>query len=203
MLKPNQKALCDLVKITEEEYLSREFGLKLEYSQKDREFESDCNIVISDNPQKWSTFLRSAPTDSIIFFLIGNETYEPVKYQFLNSFASIRCALIYNPPRKVNFLNIIKTLLGNVADGGLLPSGFPGSVFRDFRTSQFTRRKLKNIDFKYPYIELPQGYCNSFVAQLSRLSTDMKSMLETNVSLFSPHFQEALSLFIDKKQNFS
>jgi hypothetical protein len=85
----------------------------------------------------------------------------------------------------------------------LIPTNLPGSVFRDFRNSQFTRRKLDSISINYPYRELPQGYCNSFVSQLYTLSSSIKKKLDTNCSLFDIEFKALLGEHICKTQTFS
>ena len=138
-------ALCDLKKVTEEQFLLREFGLEISYEATDQKYSREQRIIVSDNPTNWATLLNTAPPQSLIFFLVGNETYVPDKYEFLNQFKSLKCVLLYNPPKKAPYLNIFKSLLGNILDGGLVPTSLPGSVFRDFRNSQFTRKKLNRI----------------------------------------------------------
>jgi hypothetical protein len=196
-------AICDLKKVTEEQFLLREFGIEISYEATDQEYSGNQKIIVSDNPKKWVTLLNTAPPHSLTFFLIGNETYVPDKYEFLNQFQSLKCALLYNPPKKAPYINIFKSLLGNILDGGFVPTSLPGSVFRDFRNSQFTRKKLNRINIKYSYIELPQGYCNSFVNQISTLSPELKMLVATKYSLFSKEFQSALEIFIKKTQTFS
>jgi len=200
---PRFLALCDLHKITEEEFLLREFGIKLIYGAHDQNYETGSEIIVSDNPKNWVKLLGSAPFESITFILIGNETYQPDKYEYLNNFPSIKVALLYNPPRKASYGNIFKSLFGNVLDGGLIPTSLPGSVFRDFRNSQFTRKKLISIKINYQYCELPQGYCNSFVSQIASLSLRLKTLLESNCSLFSEDFRNVLSKYINKHHTFS
>ena len=196
-------ALCDLSKITEEQFFLREFNLSLNYESKDQEFDDSSNVIVSDNPKNWTRFLSSAPENSILFILIGNETYEPWKYEIFNDIKSISRALIYNPPRPCAYLTILKSLIGNLLDGGLISTGRPGSVFRDFRTSQYTKRKLANIQMRYQYLELPQGYCNSFVTQLSLLSEPLANLLSRNQSLYSEEFQIELASHIKKIKDFS
>jgi hypothetical protein len=196
-------ALCDLPKITEEEYFQREFSLNLEYKASDRSFDDNLQLIVSDNPKNWSELLSSAPKERLTFILIGNETYEPWKYEFLNQFKSIQKALIYNPPRKCPSFNILKSALGNILDGGLAPTGRPGSVFRDFRTSQYTKRKLEKIKIDYRYLELPQGYCNSFIKQLSLLSDSIGKAISDGKSPFSNELQTELKKHIHKTKTFT
>lgn len=196
-------ALCELEKITEEQFFRRELNLKLHYKSADRTFSGTEHIIVSDNPRNWTTLLDSAPGKSLLFILIGNETYEPWKYEMLNEFQSIRRALLYNPPRACPYSHIFKSLLGNILDGGLKKTGRPGSVFRDFRSSQFTRTKLSEINIKYSYLELPQGYCNSFVTQLSLISKSIANELSMMGSLYSPTFQSNLRSNVRKTRQFS
>lgn len=204
MQTPNKsKALCDLAKITEEEFFLREFGLKLEYQAPDRNFDGTSKIIVTDNPSNWSKFLSTAPKEILTLILIGNETYEPWKYEILNQYVSIRKALIYNPPRECPTFNVLKSALGHIFDGGLIPTGRPGSVFRDFRTSQYTKRKLEKIVIKYPYLELPQGYCNSFIKQLSLLSDSIQSEITEGSSPYSDEFQSKLRGHVHKTKDFS
>lgn len=203
MLKPPFDAICNLKRVTEEQYLLREFGIRLLYNFKDCEYVSERNVIVSDNPSCWNRYLTTAPVNSITFILIGNETYEPDKFQHLNHFKSIKAALLYNPPKPTPYSNVIKSLLGNILDGGLKKTEYSGSVFRDFRNSQFTRTKLSKIKINYPFIELPQGYCNSFVDQLSCLSPQMRELLNSNCSLYSDEIQEELASFIRKDKVFS
>ena len=196
-------ALSDLGKVTEEQYLLREFRIKILYGVKDQTYNPENNLIVSDNPEYWHEYLRKAPSQTINFILIGNETYQPHKYHYLNQFSSIKSALIYNPPRLAPYYNILKSLIGNLLDGGIIPTDYPGSVFRDFRNSQFTRNKLNSIQIKYPFVELPQGYCNSFVNQLSTISPEIKHLIETNISLYSAEFTSALKPLINKTETFS
>jgi len=197
------RALCDLNKITEEQFLLREFGIRLEYGAFDQHHRDGIKIIVSDNPKKWVKLIDSAPDKSITFILIGNETYESDKFEFLNNFPSINVALLYNPPRKASYTNLIKSFFGNLLDGGFIPTALPGSVFRDFRNSQFTRRKINSTQINYKYYELPQGYCNSFVFQISNLSPEIKMYLDSNSSLFTAEFRATLKKYIYKSQMFS
>lgn len=203
MIHPLFNALSDLERVTEEQYLLREFRIKIRYGIKDHNYKLDNNLIVSDNPENWHQYLSTAPSLTINFILIGNETYQLHKYHYLNQFSSIKSALIYNPPRPAPYYNILKSLIGNLLDGGTIPTDYPGSVFRDFRNSQFTRNKLNSIQIKYPFVELPQGYCNSFVDQLSTLSPEIQNLIETNISLYSAKFKSALKPFINKTQTFS
>lgn len=201
MKLPAFQAISDLKKVTEEQFLLREFGLEIVYGEQDQSFKSTNTIIVTDNPSNWKRLLDSSPDDSLTFFLIGNETYIPHRYEYLNTFPSVRIVFIYNPPNHTPYLNIFKSLLGNILDGGLILS--PASVFRDFRTSQFTRKKLRSIQVSYKFKELPQGYCNSFVDQLSTLSSELRSLLTSNCSLYSEVIKSNLRPFIEKTCDFS
>lgn len=203
MSKVLNLANCDSREITEHEFLSREFQIQIKYNVNRNLYDDSSNLIITENPKNWESFFKSAPHNTLVVILIGNETYEKWKYEYLNYFKSIKKALIYNPPRKCLGRNIIKAFVANILDGGFTPTGFSGSVLRDLRTSEFTKRRMSNIEISYDYYELPQGYCNSFVSQLSRLSPQVESELNKNQSLFSEGFKEVLEPFIEKKLDFS
>lgn len=196
-------AITNLEKITEEQYLRREFGITTKYGCLDQKYVDTYEIVITDRPDKWKTLLSTAPRSSLIFILIGNETYEPWKYEFFNSFDSVLHLFIYNPPNTCPRRNAYKSLFGHLLDGGLISTGAPGSVFRDFRTAQFTRKKLAKIEIRQPFTELPQGYSNSFVDQLRIVSPRIERYLESQESLFTQQFNAIVQPFISKVNTFS
>jgi hypothetical protein len=121
---------------------------------------------------------------NVIFFLLGNETYEPIIFNSLNQIKSLKYAFVYNPPNKILNTSVLGSLLGNIYDGGLRKTEAPGSVYRDGRISYSLKRKFKNINIEYPYSALPQGYSNSFAHKITKLAelNDSDSLITTTAT---------------------
>jgi hypothetical protein len=170
------QALCDIPKATEEEFLKREYGILLKYVDNLSDlnlnhFAHDGNVVIivSPNPSKWVDKLNSTKDLKIIFFLIGNETYQPEVYNYLNEIENLYHVFIYNSPTKYKLTNIFGTTIGYIYDGGLKKTKSKGSIYRDARISFSLKNKFRKFKPNYAFSEFPQGYSNNFIFNLSRL----------------------------------
>jgi hypothetical protein len=162
--------------LTEVNYFKREFGIKIESVESITEFESKLSsvnyttlLIASTNPEYWIESLNKLEKNTVIFFLLGNETYEPNDFNSLNKISSLKHAFVYNPPKKVLNGAILGGIIGNIIDGGLKHMESHGSVYRDGRISYSLKNKFKKIDMRYPFSFLPQGYSNSFANKITKL----------------------------------
>jgi hypothetical protein len=171
--------------------LRREFNILVEYVPSISDFETKLNnlqsnlvVVISNNPRFWITSLNKLPKESVVFILIGNETYEPEAYNLINEIKTLKHSFIYNPPKNVNNLSIVGSVIGNLNDGGLKKSSKPGNLFREGRIAQSLKNKFSQINMRFSYSELPQGYSNSFAEKICRIAgIDSNDSLLTEQSL--------------------
>ena len=108
--------------------------------------------------------------DSVIFFLLGNETYEPGAFNALNEITTLKHAFVYNSPNKISNMAIMGGIIGNIYDGGLRKTKLHGNVYRDGRISYSLKGKFKKINMNYSFSNLPQGYSNSFANKISKLA---------------------------------
>jgi hypothetical protein len=127
-------------------------------------------IIVSNNPAYWIETLNRFPELKVIFFLIGNETYEPKHFNVLNQLNNLYHAFVYNAPTKILLKNIIGGIIGNFFDGGHRKSNLPGSLYREARISISLKNKFNKIEIEYPFTRLPQGYSNSFATKISKLA---------------------------------
>jgi hypothetical protein len=168
----NNVVLCDSPNLTEREFFRREFGLDFSYSNPkhlafEHQFSNGRNLIASTKPQVWLETLRMLPKESVIFFLLGNETYEPEIFNSLNDLECLNHVFIYNPPTRLNSINHWYSLVGDFVDQ--FPKIKPRQIIdilRDNRTSRHLRNKFHATDLRYSWSPFPQGYSNSFVAGL-------------------------------------
>lgn len=170
-------AFCEIPRITEINFFRREFNILVEHVESIADFEAKLNtsesnivVVVSDNPSFWINSLNKLPRESVVFILIGNETYEPAPYNLINEIKSLKHSFVYNPPKNISNLTIIGSILGNLNDGGLKKSLKPGNLFREGRIAQSLKNKFAQIKMNYSYTELPQGYSNSFAEKISKVA---------------------------------
>lgn len=184
-------AYSESPKITEEVFLRREFGINTVYVNTTEDFlrmseksNSGVIIVVSTNPIFWIPTLNKLKRNSVIFILIGNETYDPKVFNSLNYVKSLRHAFVYNSPTSISNKNIVGPIIGYIYDGGLNKTNSAGSVFRDARISYSLKAKFKNISIRYPYSEFPQGYSNNFAEKIIKKIkiTESDSLLSKSVS---------------------
>jgi hypothetical protein len=170
-------AFCEIPKITEMNFFRREFNLIVDHVESIADFEAkqaasgqNIVVVVSNNPSFWIRSLNKFPKESVVFILIGNETYDPAPYNSVNEINSLKHSFIYNPPKTVSNLAILGSILGNFNDGGIRRSKKPGNLFREGRIAQSLKNKFAQINMSYSYSELPQGYSNSFAEKISKVA---------------------------------
>jgi hypothetical protein len=183
-------AYCESPKITEEAFLRREFGITTiyvssidDFLQKSKKSNSDSIVIVSTNPLFWVNTLNRYKKDSVIFILIGNETYDPKVFNLLNNLKSLRHAFVYNLPTSIKARNIFGPIVGNIIDGGFTKTHNKGSVYRDARISYSLISKFKNIKINYSCSRFPQGYSNNFAGKMGdRIGIkENESLLDSNL----------------------
>ena len=196
----NYTAYSESPKITEESFLWREFGINVIYIKSVEDFwdiskkaNAELIIIVSTNPTYWVSILSKFKKNSIIFILIGNETYDPKVFNSLNDLKSLRHAFVYNLPKSIKTKNIFGSIIGNIYDGGLTKTIFPGSVYRDARVSYSLKNRFKKIKISYSCSRFPQGYSNNFANKIFNIIdiTQSESLLSRKLS----------NLILSKKKN--
>jgi hypothetical protein len=183
----NKTIYTELDKITEQEFFQRELGVSVVCNISIQELKDSKNLIIaSTNPQYWIKFLETRPKGSVVFLLLGNETYEPQIFNALNGLKSLSHVFIYNAPTKIFPSTLAKTLIGHMLDLGRQKFPYPDSVYRDFRNSLHLYRKFRSIRIDYQHSFLPQGYSNNFAYKLSK-----RLKLESSHSLISLNLQDS------------
>ena len=134
----------------------------------------------------------------MIFFLIGNETYDPKIFNALNNLKTLRHAFVYNPPKEISKKALIGGVLGNIWDSRLIHAEAEGSVYRDARIAYSLKSKFRNINLNYSFSSLPQGYTNNFADKMTNLVK-----IEDNCSLTSKSFLSEVYKVKKTRLNFS
>ena len=92
--------------LTEREFLLRELGLQITYldptlpESLEKAGNQKIVFIATTNPNTWRAFLEKRPSESVVFLLLGNETYHQETYLAFNDLVSIRLALIYALPQE-------------------------------------------------------------------------------------------------------
>lgn len=162
--------------LVETEYLRREYGLVAELVDPNNAPIKSTLIVACTDPANWTKLLSVAGDRTVIFFLLGNETYDKSKYEFLNSFPSVLHVFVYNPPRASSLLGLISVLdwlLWNPL------SVFDKNLYFAWRFAKRLRDRTSAVNMEYEWTSLPLGYTNLFVSQLE------EGFLNNHRSLFS------------------
>lgn len=166
-------AYCESPKITEESFLLREFGIKTVYVNSTEDFlkkleasDSDKIMIVSTNPIFWKPVLTKFKANSVIFILIGNETYDPKVFNALNDLKSLLHAFVYNLPTSIKVKNIFGPVIGYALDGGFRKTINKGSIYRDARISYSLKKRFNMIKINYSSSRFPQGYSNNFSKKL-------------------------------------
>ena len=168
------------VNLTEREFLLRELGLQITFLDptlpESLEVTGTQKLVFiaTTNPKIWREFLEKRPSGSVVFLLLGNETYHQEIYLAFNDLVSIRLALIYALPQEGSILNSFGGLLGQLIDSTSFSTPYLIQSLRDFKTGMIKLRQSKSISFEFPTVRLPQGYSNAFVLQLKRFVADLE-----------------------------
>lgn len=183
----------ELDNITEKEFFNRELGLQTRTIKSYDEIKQNGLLFISsNNPEYWKPFLSTLRKDSCVFFLIGNETYEPNIFNSLNNVASIKHVFVYNLPTKIKKRTLLKTFLGNLIDSYGFTEKSDESSYRDLRNSIYLIKKFRKINLNYPYSRMPQGYSNNFASKISqRLDLNKtESLISEKVLSFAKQIEQ-------------
>lgn len=176
----------ELDKITEQEFFERELNASVVYNTRLQDLIASPKLIIaSTNPQHWIKFLETKPKASVVFLLLGNETYEPQIFNSFNGIKSLSHVFVYNAPTKILAFTLIKTLMGHIADRGWQKFSYPDSVYRDFRNSMYLSKKFRAAKINYTWSFLPQGYSNNFAYKVTN-----RLNLESTESLISLNLQK-------------
>lgn len=158
----------ELDNLTEKEFFKRELGVNLVFNSTPNKLRNvETLIIASNNPSYWREFLITRRKNSVIFFLVGNETYEPKIFHALNGLFSLRHVFVYNPPQRIKFLTGVKTFIGNLVDHSNANSPFSGNPIRELLTSLHLIKKFDGISMDYKFSSLPQGYSNNFAGKFA------------------------------------
>ena len=161
--------------LVETEYLRREYGLIAALVDPATTTIPELSVIACTDPSNWSRFLTESNVKTVIFFLLGNETYDKRKYEYLNNFSSILHVFVYNPPRMSSDLGILSALdwlFWNPL------SFFDKHLFFAWRFAKSIRDQTSEVRISYQWTSLPLGYTNLFVSQLD------DSFLNKCISLF-------------------
>lgn len=185
--------------------MKREFNIEVIYVNSLEDFsvsfkrsQSRKLIIVSANPYFWLPILYNLKNVPIVFFLIGNELYQPKIFNALNSIPNLEHAFVYNLPNKISRLNLIGSYLGYVYDEFLVTTKTSGSSLRDFRIALSLNRKFKEIDIGFSASMFPQGYTNNFANKFAKLTG-----ISPNESLLSKKVYEISNKFRVQKFDFA
>jgi len=180
-------AYSDSLILTETNYFKREFGIKIvsvgsasDFIDKLDNVNSSTLLIASTNPEFWVEILNKCEKYNVIFFLLGNENFEPAVFNALNKINSLLHVFVFNPPNQISNIAVMGGVIGNLFDGGLRKTKAVGSVYRDGRISYSLKNKFKKINMEYSFSSLPLGYSNSFANKITKLAklTDTDSLIE-------------------------
>lgn len=150
--------------LVEREFFARE--LNLIFVNKPEPLSNGTVFVACTEPQNWISFLLEREEKSVVFFLLGNETYDIHKYEFFNNFPSIKHVFIYNPPRR-NVLYGVKAILGFIFDDPI--SIFSTRFYRSLKNAFDFALRSRNLKLRYQWTEFPLGYTNRFIRELKAI----------------------------------
>ena len=144
---------------------------------------SDSITIVSTNPIFWKPVLTKFKANTVIFILIGNETYDPKVFNALNDLKSLLHAFVYNLPTSIKIKNIFGPAIGYAFDGGFRKTINEGSIYRDARISYSLRKKFNMIEINYSKSRFPQGYSNNFARKLGNIINinENKSFLDDSL----------------------
>jgi len=162
--------------LVETEYLRREYGLVAKLVDPKSAFIEKISIIACTDPGNWIKLLSEASDRTVIFFLLGNETYDKLKYESLNNYPSVLHVFVYNPPRMSSNLGLISAfdwLFWNPL------SIFDKHFFFAWRFAKSLRAQSSKVDMAYEWTPLPLGYTNQFVSQLEeKFSSNHMSLFD-------------------------
>lgn len=161
------RAFSDISELTETSFFFNELGLRIELvSTPDSILSIQMSkpiIIASTRPQVWRDVIGKLEKQSVIFMLLGNETYTPEVYNSLNDLKAIKHVFVYNPPTFIEKAAHFSSLVGTIID--VNGSDYLRQIrlgLRDFKTSFHLAGKFRSAKIRYSWSRLPQGYSNSF-----------------------------------------
>jgi len=185
------KCFTENTLLTERYFLEFEYAIKLENQDPSANIrqvlKSQSKILIaSTNPELWVKTLMKLPRNSVIFFLLGNETYDPKTFNSLNQVKAVCHVFIYNAPTSIKLRNHLFAFFGDLLDTFAICEikSLCGAI-SDLRASRGLHKKFRKILIQYPWSYFPQGYSAAFVEGLIEFglrSNDCKD------SLLNPEF---------------
>ena len=168
--------------LIEAEFLKREFGLiltEINTSNLPTIKNSEICIFATTNPIELEAIIKDSNPDSLIVFILGNETYSVPIFEYLNNYKDrIKLALIYNLPKRTSYWITFRCFLAAIYDGGLFFKNDGVHLIRNFKNGIDFMRRNRKIQILYPHSNFPLGYTNMFVKELNALglATDHKSL---------------------------
>jgi hypothetical protein len=174
MDKAQNVILTDNPRLTEREFLLREFDIKLvSVNPMNKNLHKlimglDIPCIASTNVFAWSRLFKSLPSSSISFLLLGNETYDVDLYRELARQGSIKHAFIYGLPKNGRFINSFGGSIGELIDSDSFSFSELLQCARNLRTGLLKREQFKTVSFPFETTSFPQGYSQSFAIQISR-----------------------------------
>ena len=150
--------------LVETEYLHREYALKpVLISSVNSCPNVGLTIVACTDPERWGGFLSTAQRESVIFFLLGNETYDREIYESLSKYSSIKHVFIYNPPRPSSIFGLISVIDWVIHSP---KSILDKQLLFAWRFARGIKRQSKQVQLNYSWTNLPLGYTKQFVRQI-------------------------------------
>jgi hypothetical protein len=173
--------------LIEAEFLKREFGLiltEINTSNLATIKNSTTCIFATTNPIELEPVIKDSNPDSLIIFILGNETYSVPIFEYLNRYKDkIKLALIYNLPKRTSYWVSLRCLLAAIYDGGLFFKIDGVHLIRNFKNGVDFMRRNRELKFDYKHFDFPLGYTNMFVKELNALG-----LAKDNKSLFNDDF---------------
>ena len=180
-------------KISESEFLRREFGIKLKKINKkeiSRILQKRSILLVSIQIKELELIFQKARNSQITLIWLGNETYNIKEYDFLEKYSSkIKKAFIYNLPNEFSCLSMLFSWLGGIFDGGLFFRASSGNYFRTWKNGLDLLIRTKNLKIGHKLKSFPQGYTKNFSKEFSK-----KFRLSINKSLINYRISENYSI---------
>lgn len=177
--------------LIEAEFLKREFGLILTEINTSNLLtieNSEICIFATTNPIELESIIKGSNPESIIIFVLGNETYNVLIFEYLNKYKDkIKLALIYNLPKRTSYWVSFRCFLAAIYDGGLFFKIDGVHLLRNFKNGIDFMRRNRKLKINYHHFDFPLGYTNMFVKELNTLG-----LAKDSKSLFNNEFLDKL-----------
>lgn len=122
--------------------------------------------IASANPEIWKEILLRKEERSVVFILLGNETYSENEYRFLATFNSIKSIYAQYPPRKSNIFGLLAIASEILQQPNLLVKSM---FYRTLKNSIDFSKRNRQLSKKLEINSFPQGYSRRFLDELSYL----------------------------------